>query len=68
MVLYSGVSDMFQYNSADGMIDSINVDIVMGGGALVNTPALVQCINQVSICISQNVWNTLDASDHRTND
>jgi hypothetical protein len=46
MVLYSGVSDMFQYNSADGMIDSINVDIVMGGGALVNTPALVQSMYQ----------------------
>jgi hypothetical protein len=41
MVLYSDMSDMFQYNSANGMTDLTNVDIVLGLGDLVNMPALV---------------------------
>jgi hypothetical protein len=41
MVLYSGMSDMFQYNSADGMTDLTDVNIFLGGGDLVNTSALV---------------------------
>jgi NAD/NADP transhydrogenase beta subunit len=41
MVLYSGISDMFQYNRADGKTDLTNAYIVLGAGDLVNPCAFV---------------------------